>query len=92
LSPKTGKLKEQISDTIYGQVKLFDPHATRVKNPFRQIEYGLFFIMFSMIFCMSDWDFTSLSPSLVRPVPWIPSFIVLFFQSFFWSSQKYITM
>jgi hypothetical protein len=35
-------------------MRIFDPHATWVKNPFRQIEYELFFIMFFMIFCMSD--------------------------------------
>jgi hypothetical protein len=73
-------------------MRIFDLRATQVKNPFRQIEYELFFMMFFMNSCMSDWDFTSLSPSPVRPVPWIPSFIVLFFQSFFWSSQKYIAM
>jgi hypothetical protein len=44
-------------------MRIFDLRATRVKNPFRQIEYELFFMMFFMNFSMSDWDFASLSPS-----------------------------
>jgi hypothetical protein len=49
---------------IVNKTRIFDPRATWVKNPFRQIEYELFFIMIFMVFCMSDWDFTSLSPYL----------------------------
>jgi hypothetical protein len=48
---------------LFKLMRIFDPCATRVKNPFRQIEFKLFFVVFFMIYCMSDWDFTSLSPS-----------------------------
>jgi hypothetical protein len=43
--------------------RIFDPCAMQVKNPFTQIEYELFFTMFFMIFCMSDWDWAKWSPS-----------------------------
>jgi hypothetical protein len=48
---------------------IFDPRATRVKNPFTQIEYELFFIMFFIIFvCLTG---TLLRSAPVRPVPQI---------------------
>jgi hypothetical protein len=44
--------------------RIFDPCATWVKNPLRQIEYEFIFITFFMNFCVSDWDFATLSPGL----------------------------
>jgi hypothetical protein len=36
------------------EVRIMWNITTRVKNPFGQIQYKLFFIMFFMNFCMSD--------------------------------------